>query len=330
MEKKLNKKLAIYQTKDWAIELHQDFDNETFWANQKQIAEIFCVERSVVTKHIKNIYKDNEVDKKLTCANFAQVQKEWKRQVKRNVEIYNLDIILAIWYRINSAKAIQFRKRATKILKQHITKGYTINEKILDKNHKEFLKAVEDIKILTKYNQKIKNDDILELIKTFSSTWFSLESYDKQNFPKEWKIANKTKIDFEELSENLYKEIKILKNNLISKNEATDFFAQEKSKESLKWIVGNVFQSAFWNDVYKTIEEKSAHLLYFIVKDHPFVDGNKRTWAFAFILFLQKVKYNFENKIIPETLTTLTLLIAESDPKDKEKMIWLILLLLKK
>ena len=188
---------------------------------------------------------------------------------------------------------------------------------------------MEGIKLLAKNNEQIKSDDILELIKTFSSTWFNLESYDKQNFPKKGKIKNK-KVDFEDLAKTLYQEIEILKKDLIQKKEATEMFAQEKNKEALKGILGNIFQSAFGQDVYNTIEEKASHLLYFIIKNHPFTDGNKRTGAFSFIWFLQKMDFDFIGKISPETLTTLTLLIAESNPKDKEKMIGLVLLLLKK
>ena len=131
------------------------------------------------------------------------------------------------------------------------------------------------------------------------------------------------------MAKELYEAIDKLKKNLINQGLATEMFAQEKTSWSLEWILWNIFQSAFWQEVYPTIEEKAAHLLYFIVKNHPFNDGNKRSGAFAFIWFLQKAWVEFKQKINPQTLTTLTLLIAQSDPKEKEKMIWLVLLLLK-
>ena len=328
--KKSNKKLEIYQTKNGAIELNLDNKKETLWASLNQIAEIFAVQKAAISKHLKNIYTTKELEKKATVSILETVQKEGNREVKRDIEFYNLDVIISVGYRVNSKAATHFRKWATKTLKEHITKGYTINKKVLEKNHQTFLKAVDDLKLLTQNHSKTSSDDILELVKTFSATWFNLESYDKQNLPE--KGEDNTQVDFsvKELSENLYQEIALLKHELITKKEATDFFAQEKNKGSLEGILGNVLQSVFEQDVYETVEEKAAHLLYFIIKNHPFTDGNKRTGAFSFIWFLQKIKFHFQDKITPETLTTLTLLIAESNPNDKDKMIGLVLLLLQK
>jgi len=182
---------------------------------------------------------------------------------------------------------------------------------------------VEDIKLLVKNNQNLKTDDILELIKSFSYTWFSLDSYDKDKFPKKGS-KKKIQVTAEELKIDLEK----LKLELITKKEATTIFGEERQKGNLEGIIGNVFQSVFGQDVYQTLEEKSAHLFYFIIKNHPFIDGNKRSGAFSFIWFLQKAGIQFKEKINPETLSTLTILIAESNPKDKEKMIGIILLLL--
>jgi len=176
---------------------------------------------------------------------------------------------------------------------------------------------------LVKNNQNLKTDDILELIKSFSYTWFSLDSYDKDKFPKKGS-KKKIQVTAEELKIDLEK----LKLELITKKEATTIFGEERQKGNLEGIIGNVFQSVFGQDVYQTLEEKSAHLFYFIIKNHPFIDGNKRSGAFSFIWFLQKAGIQFKEKINPETLSTLTILIAESNPKDKEKMIGIILLLL--
>jgi len=326
----MTKKLAIYQAKNGAIEFRGDFDNEenVIWANLNQIAKLFNRDKSVISRHIKNIFASGELEKKSTVAKIATVQKEGDREIEREIEYFNLDLILSIGYRVDSKVATQFRKWATKTLKHHITKGYTINKKVLARNYQEFLQTVEDIKLLAKNNKQIASDDILELIKTFSGTWFSLDSYDKQNFPKKGKVRKKIKTDLKVLSKTLYQEVEVLKKELISKKEATELFAQEKDKGNLGGILGNVLQSIFGKDAYLTVEEKSAHLLYFVIKNHPFNDGNKRTGAFAFIWFLQKMKFSFMDKISPETLTALTLLIAESNPKDKEKMIGLVLLLL--
>jgi len=322
--KKEPPELAIYQMEDGEIRLKEDQKGDTLWASQKQIAQIFEVDRSVATKHIRNIFSDKEFDKNSTCAFFAQVQKEGKRTVVRQVEFYNLDIILAVGYRTNSKVAIEFRKWATKTLKQHITKGFTVNAHQLEKNYQEFLQAVDDVKLLAKNNTLLNTDDTLALIQTFSQTWFSLESYDKQKFPQQGNFKKPLKIQ----QETLFSDIKKLKKELITKGEATEFFAQEREKEGLKGIWGNIFQTAFGQDAYQTIEEKAAHFLYFIIKNHPFIDGNKRTGAFSFLWFLHQAQFDFRKKITPETLTTLALLVAESNPKEKEKMIGLILLLL--
>ena len=316
-----NKELLIYQGKNWEIILKEDSKNETIWANQKQIAEIFGIDRTVITKHINKIFKDSEVDEK------SNVQKMHIANSDKPVKFYNLDIILAVGYRTNSAKAIEFRKWATKTLKEHITKGFTINKNRIAQNYDKFIQAIEDVKkILPENSEIIKSKDVLELVKAFANTWFNLETYDEDKLP----TSGFTKEDLQINTEDLYKDVEEFKQELIKKWQATELFAQEKNKDSLKWILWNIFQSFAWEDVYPTIEEKAAHLLYFIVKNHPFNDWNKRTWAFSFIWFLQRVGFEFKEKITPEALTVLALMTAESNPKDKEKIIGLIILLLKK
>ncbi len=321
--KKLKNKIVIYQGKNGEIKFRGDFSKDTIWGTQKQIADVFGVERSVITKHVNNIFSNEELNKKAVCANFAHTAEDGKTY---NTNFYNLDIILAVGYRTNSAKAIEFRKWATKILKQHITKGYTINPKIIEKNYQSFMDAVEKVQRLLPKGNKISNENILELIKSFASTWFSLESFDEDNLPQN----GYTKKDVRIQVDQLYKDIEIFKRQLIKKKLATGLFAQERSKKGLEGIIGNVFQAVFGTEVYETIEEKAAHLLYFSVKNHPFSDGNKRTGAFIFIWFLNKIRFDYRNKITPEALTAITLFIAESKPQEKDKMIGLILLMLKK
>ncbi len=324
MKKELNnQELAIYQTKDGAINFKFDNKKETIWANQSQIASLFGVNSQAITKHIKNIYFDNELKEETTCSILEQVQIEGNRKIKRDIKFYNLDLVISIGYRINSKQATKFRIWATKVLKQYVAKGFTINPARIQKNHQAFLQAVEDIKLLANNNKNVQTNDVLDLIKSFSYTWFSLENYDKDKFPKKG-TKKAVKITADELKQDLEK----LKQELIFKKEATEIFAQEKQKGNLEGIVGNVFQSVFGQDAYETLEEKSAHLLYFIIKNHPFNDGNKRSGAFTFIWFLQKAGFHFQDKISPETLATLAILIAESDPKDKERMIGIVLLLL--
>ncbi|MEA2092583.1 MAG: virulence protein RhuM/Fic/DOC family protein [Patescibacteria group bacterium] len=325
MKNKRIKDTTIYQAKNGAIEFRGDFERETIWGNLQQIADLFDVQKPAISKHLKNIYTEGELDKEATISILETVQKEGNRKVKRSIEYYNLDVILSVGYRINSKQATQFRIWATKTLRQHLLQGYTINKKRIGKNYEKFMQAVADVKALLSAGNKIKTEDVLELIGAFAGTWFSLDAYDKDCFPK--KGASKKQVEFtaEELSEAL----KELKKELIKKKEATEIFGQERSKDSIKGIVGSIFQSVFDKDVYPSIEEKAAHLLYFIVKNHPFIDGNKRSGAFAFVWFLRKTGL-LRASITPEALTALTLLLAESNSKEKNKMIGLTLLLLNK
>jgi len=319
MKDKQPKQLVIYQSKSGVIEFRGDFECDTVWGNQQQIANVFGINRTVVTKHVNKILKDGEVDKK------SNVQKMHIANSDKPVKFYSLDIILAVGYRTNSAKAIEFRKWATNILKRHLIDGYTINKKRIGQNYGKFLQAVTDVKALLPAGNKVKTEDILELINVFAGTWFSLDAYDTDKFPK--RGTTKKKVTF--TADELVSALQELKQDLIAKKQATDIFGQESSKQSVKGIVGNVFQSVFSKDVYPSNEDKAAHLLYFMVKNHPFVDGNKRSGAFAFVWFLRQAGL-LRASLTPEALTALTLLIAESSPKDRDKMIGLVLLLLKK
>ncbi len=211
----------IYQASNGAIEFKGDYNKETIWANQKQIAEIFGVDVKTINEHIGNIYKSKELSEKTTIRKFQIVQLEGNRNIKRRVLHYNLDMMISVGYRVNSAMATQFRIWATNILRSHILEGYTINKKLLQKNYNLFQKAISDIQSISQ--NKINSDDILELIKIFSHTWFSLDAFDK-NIKQENQTQETVKIN----SENLYKDILKLKKELISKNEATDLFAKEK------------------------------------------------------------------------------------------------------
>ncbi|MEW6773398.1 MAG: virulence protein RhuM/Fic/DOC family protein [Bacteroidota bacterium] len=293
---------------------------DTVWLDAHLIAILFDVQRPAIVKHIKNIYESGELSEISTCSILEQVASDGK---KRKMKLYNLDMIISIGYRVNSKKATLFRQWATHRLKDYLIKGYAINQKRLEENKTKFLQTLEELKILSQNVEGIEAKDILSLIQAFSDTFFALDRYDKNNFS-----VIGTKKEIETSVAELKTAIEQLKSELIKKGEATSIFAQEREKDALEGIFGNVFQSAFGTDVYPTIEEKAAHLIYFIVKNHPFVDGNKRCGAFAFVWFLQKAGFNFRKKISPETLTALTILIAESNPADKEKIIGVIKLLL--
>lgn len=320
--------IIVYQAKNGAIELRADYKQETIWASINEISELFNINKSNVSRHINNIFADKEIIRNSTVAKLATVQKtEGNRIITRHIEYYSLDIILAVGYRARSAKkAIEFRKWASSILKRYITSGYVINPSRIDKNYQAFLQAVEDVKKLLPAGDTFKADEAIDLVKMFASTWFSLDAYDKETFAKTGASRQQVEITAEELVMALTE----LKTDLIRKNETTELFGNEKEGGHFAGIVGNVFQSVCGRDAYPTQEEKAAHLLYFIIKNHPFTDGNKRSGAFAFVWFLRKAKLLDPTRLTPEALTTLALLIAESDPKEKNRMIGVVLLLLRK
>jgi prophage maintenance system killer protein len=322
-KKSNNDRLAIYQGPTGSLELKADAEKETIWATQSQIAEVFGIERSVITKHIRNLLKDKELAQDQVCANFAHTADDGKLY---QVQYYNLDVILAVGYRTSSSQAIAFRQWATKTLRDHILKGYTINRKRIAKNYDSFMRAVDSVRMLLPVSSKIETADILELIKTFADTWFSLSAYDRGSFGS-GKITKKKVVL---AASDLLAGIAQLKTQLINKGEAGDLFALERQGSSLEGIVGNVMQTFGGKDLYPGLEQKAAHLLYFVVKDHPFADGNKRSGAFAFVWFLRRVGLLDTSRLTPAALTALTLLIAESHPKDKAKMTGLVAMLLRR
>ncbi|MEK7074842.1 MAG: virulence protein RhuM/Fic/DOC family protein, partial [Patescibacteria group bacterium] len=307
-------------------ELKGDTARETIYANLNQIAILFDTDKSGVSRHINNIFSSGELEKKSTVAKFATVQTEGKRVVGREIEYFNLDLILSVGYRINSKKATLFRQWATKMLKQYITKGYTINPAVIKKNYGEFQKAVDNIKYLLPSGAGIDNASVVELMSAFADTWLSLAAYDEEKLPEKGVTKKSVALTGERLEQALVD----FKFSLTAKGEITELFGVERHKQAVSGIVGNVMQSFGGTPVYNTVEEKAAHLLYFMVKNHPFVDGNKRSGAYSFIWFLNKAGALDRSKITPATLTALTLFVAESDAKHKEKMIRLILQLLKK
>ena len=311
-------KIVIYQAKNGAIELPLDASKETIWATQKQIAEVFNVDRSRVTRHINNIFTDGEVQQK------SNVRKTHFANSDKPVAIYSLDIILAVGYRTNSNRAIKFRKWATQTLRSYITDGYAINPARIEHNKSQFTKALNDLKLLSADVNKVGSSEVTDIALAFANTWFSLDAYDKSNLPTGGTLKKTIDISAKELQSALAN----LKDQLIKSKEATELFGTERDKGGLQSLYANVFQSFGGRDVYPTLEEKAAHLLYFTVKNHVFIDGNKRSGAYAFVWFLQKANLLNIHQISPQALTAITLLVAESNPKNKDKMIGVILLLL--
>lgn len=315
--------MIVYQAPNWAIELNIDNEQETVRANQAQMAELFWVTPQNITLHLRNIYKEQELIESTTCKESLQVQLEGSRTVKRTIKLYNLDVLISVWYRINSLTGTKFRQRATTTLRQHITQWFTINPNRIQLNYQKFLQAVDDVKALASHRD-IPTDDIVELIKVFSQTWLSLDAFDRG----ELFVREQSQQTLNLHAKELYDDILTLKSELMTRGESSELFAQEKNHGNLEGIFGNVFQSVYGDDAYPSIPSKAAHLLYFMIKNHPFTDGNKRSGAFSFVWLLQKAGYRFREKITPQALTAITLLIATSDPKDKDRIVWLVIMLL--
>jgi hypothetical protein len=231
--------VVIYQAKNGAIELRGDFQHENIWATLDQIAAVFGRDKSVISRHLTNIFKEGELDQKSTVAKNATVQIEGNREVERTIEYYNLDAIISVGYRVNSKMATEFRKWATKTLREHIVTGYTINRKQIAQNYDAFMKAVADVQALLPEHIVLDPKAILELIKEFSSTWMSLDAYDKGLL----KAIGSTKKTIKLTGTELTNAIADLRSELIRQGDATDIFAQEKAAGSIEGIVGNVMQS---------------------------------------------------------------------------------------
>jgi len=313
--------IIIYKTPQNEVELKVHFRDESVWLRQNELALLFGKERSVITKHINKIFSDREIDKK------SNVQKMHIPNSDKLVEFYSIDVILAVGYRVNSSQAIHFRKWATKILKQYLTKGYAINEKRLLEAKNKFNEFQEAVLFLQKQSKKEvlqgQEIEILNLLADYSKTLSLLEQYDKGKLAD--KKGQKSRFIFR--YDDGLRVITELKKELVSRKEAGDLFGQERSG-IFEGIIKGLYQTFAKKELYLTIEDKAAHLLYLTIKDHPFTDGNKRTASFLFVYFLDKCDFLFkksgERKINDNALVALALLVAESDPKDKEVMIKII------
>ncbi len=299
---------------------------ETVWLSQKHIAVLFNVERSVITKHIHNVFKTKELHENSVCAKFAHTASDGKTY---KIQFYNLDMIISVGYRVNSKRGTQFRIWATNMLRKHLVDGYTINEKRLAKSadkYEELQKAIALIKNVESF-VGLSNEakGIIRVISDYTRALGILDDYDHERL-KVPKGVKHFKYNF------TYEKAKAIINVLKEKFNDSDLVGQEKDS-SFKSSIGAIYQTFRGVDVYSTIQEKAAHLLYFVVKNHSFVDGNKRIAAALFVCFLEKcgILYGKDGrKIIDDNaLVGLTLMIASSRPKEKSMMIKVILNLLR-
>ena len=309
-----------------------DGEHDTVWATEQQIMELFGKARRTIGEHIKNIYKEGELDKKSTWREFRQVQKEGDREVNRKVSIYNLDVIISVGYRVKSQVGTEFRKWATERLKEYFLKGYSINQKLLSTEQQKVKALKQEINQLNEelfQTKKTLTDGILSIISHYSKSFELLEKYDKDELSSE--NLNKDLI-YVISYDDVKNAIEQLKNSLIAKGEASDLFGNEKDA-SFQGILGSISQTVFGELAYPTIEEQAVQLLYSIIKGHPFSDGNKRIGSFMFVWFLEKNGHHLnekgERKVNDNTLVTLALAVAQSLPEQRETVQKLIMNLIK-
>ena len=319
-------KIEIFQSEDKEIELQVKLEKETVWLNRQQLAKLFDRDIKTIGKHIGNVLNEEELDSKVVVAKFATTTEHGAIKGKtqsREVEYFNLDMIISVGYRVNSKRGTQFRQWATQRLKDYLIQGYTINQKRLD----ELGQIVNVIKNSANADTIHLKEarGLLEIIADYTQSFILLNKYDSNKLQAD---QLKETITFEIKYDEAKSAIHELKSQLIAKKEATELFGKEKDG-SFIGILGNIVQSFGSQYLYPSIEEQAAHLLYFVIKNHPFSDGNKRIGAFLFIWFLEKNKHLFkksgELKINDNGLIALALLVAQSDPVEKELMIKLII-----
>ncbi|HEY5507123.1 MAG TPA: RhuM family protein [Paludibacter sp.] len=314
--------VEIYKNIDNQTEIQVQFDNETVWLNQNQLAELFEGSRSNIVEHIKNIYKSNELDEISTCRKFRQVRKEGNRQIERLIDHYNLDVIISVGYRINSKRGTQFRQWATQRLKDYLIQGYAINEKRLKEKQQEVEYLKTGIRILSRAIEQQATVEDSEMLKVFASGLDLLDDFDHQLLDNKGNTNTTSnypsKKEYLELIKNLRSDFK------------SDVFALPKD-ETFDSSISQIQQSFDGKELYPSIEEKAAVLLYLIVKNHSFVDGNKRIGAACFLLFLRKNDLLFKAQepiISNEALAALTLFVATSLTEEMEIIVKLIVSIL--
>lgn len=324
MEPKNTKELVLFTLPEGNVSVNLIYQNNTLWLNQKLMSELFDKDSDTIGLHIKNIFSEHELNENETTELFSVVQTEGNRKVTRQIKHYNLDVIISVGYRVNSKRGTQFRIWANKVLKDYISKGYALNNNLINTTHKEYQQILDLLNNTLISNQLVnaQGQNILALINNYATTWSALLQYDEDRLEiPSTTHKNSLSLDY---STTIHA-ITEFKNELLAIGEATALFANERN-EQLQSILANLDQTMFGEELYKSIEEKAANLLYMVIKDHPFSDGNKRIGSFLFVLYLQlnKLSTNINNI----GLTSLALLVAESKPEQKDLIVRLIINLL--
>ena len=327
-----NSSIAIYTTEDNQISLDVKMDGETVWLSQSQMSLLFGRDRTVISRHVNNIFKEGELDKSLVCANFAHAEKHGRREGFTQIvstEYYNLDVIISVGYRVKSINGTRFRQWANRVLKDYIIKGYVVNEKIKLEHYTELKSVVRLLSTTVKAQERLTTDESDGLFSVISDYVYALDTLDRYDF-QQLVVDNTVK---EERFHATYENAMLAINRLKPKFGGSALFANEKD-DSFKSSIGQIYQTWDGMELYPSIEEKAAMLLYLVVKNHSFSDGNKRIAAMLFLWFMEKngVLYREDGskRIADNTLVALTLMIAESRTEEKDIMIKVVVNLINK
>ncbi len=318
--------IVIFEDADKVVEVRLDTKQETVWLTQRQLADVFDTSTDNIGLHLKNIYADEELEEKATTEDSPVVRQEGHRQVRRRVKHYNLDAIISVGYRVNSGRAVKFRQWATRTLRDHLTRGWTLNRQRFEENARELEAALV---LVRKAAQSPALDvgsgrGLVDIVSRYAQTFLLLQRYDEGLLtdPQAQPGGNLPSLAEARIA------LDGLKTELMARGEATDLFARDRG-DGLASLLGNLDQSVFGEPAYPSVEAKAAHLLYFVIKNHPFSDGNKRSAAFLFVDFLHRNGHLLnaagEPVINDVGLAALTLLVAESDPANKDTMIRLVM-----
>jgi len=316
----MTNEIIIYQTEDGQTQIDVRMENETVWLTQAQMAELFNTDRTSIVRHINNIYKTEELEREATCAKIAQVQIEGSRSVTRTIPYFNLDMIISVGYRVNSKRGVQFRQWANRVLKQYLVKGYAVNERRVQEHYTELRQLVQILgRTISSQEQlsKQENQDLLDVVVDYTYALDTLDNYDYERLTIDRTTSEEP---FRATYESAMKEI----DRLREKFGGSRWFGNEKD-DSFKSSIGQIYQTFGGEELYPSVEEKAAMLLYLVTKNHSFSDGNKRIAATLFLWFLNgnRILYRPDGtkRLADNTLVALTLMIAESKTEEKEVMV---------
>ena len=323
----MNNSIEIYRSQDGSVQLNVKLENETVWLTQSQMAELFGRDRTVIARHINNCYKEGELDKNITCAKFAHMGKDQDQMYE--TAMYNLDVIISVGYRVKSVQGTRFRQWANSVLKQYLIKGYVINQQIKLDRYNELKDVVRLMTRAIGMQEKVTNDEYGGLFNVISDYVYALDTLDHYDY-QSLSIQQTTKEEpFRATYDNAMEAINALKD----KFGGSQWFANEKD-DSFKSSIGQIYQTFGGEELYPSVEEKAAMLLYLVVKNHSFSDGNKRIAAMLFLWFLNNNRVLYaedgHKRIADNTLVALTLMIAESRTEEKDVMVKVVVNLINK